>query len=105
MHPHSSRKTNHLAIAGFLLPFVAAAVVGFLFLVLKEEVKTFKFFIPYLTLIPLLLLAGILASLKSIPLIEQRNDKDYAYSGLILNILFISLYVISLIYFFFSPPR
>lgn len=99
------RKTNHPAIAGFLLPFVAAAVTGALLLIVKEDLKSLKFSIPYLVLVPMILLGGLVSSLKSIPLIPERGDKDYTYSGLTLNILFLVVYVISLLYFFFSLPR
>ena len=94
------RKTNHLAVVGFLLPFVAGAVVGLLVVMVKKDFSRFQFLIPYLTLVPFLLCAGIVCSTRSIPLIEERNDKDYAYSGLTLNILFLIVYVISLLYFF-----
>ncbi|NQU15814.1 MAG: hypothetical protein HQ561_16790 [Desulfobacteraceae bacterium] len=99
------RKINHPAIAGFLLPFVAAAVTGALLLIVKEDLKSLKFSIPYLVLVPMILLGGLVSSLKSIPLIPERGDKDYTYSGLTLNILFLVVYVISLLYFFFSLPR
>lgn len=99
------RKTNHPAIAGFLLPFVAAAVTGALLLIVREDLKSLKFSIPYLVLVPMILLGGLVSSLKSIPLIPERGDKDYAYSGLTLNIFFLVVYVTSLLYFFFSLPR
>jgi hypothetical protein len=94
------RKTNHLAVLGFLLPFAAVGIVALLVLTVREDYKTLRFSIPYLTLVPLILFAGLLCSIRSIPLIEERNDKDYAYSGLTLNLLFLFTYVISLIYFF-----
>ncbi|RLB24667.1 MAG: hypothetical protein DRG71_04975 [Deltaproteobacteria bacterium] len=96
------RKTNHLAVVGFLLPFVAGAVVGLLVVTVKKDFTRFQFLIPYLTLVPLLLCAGIVCSVRSIPLIEELNDKDYAYSGLTLNVLFLIVYGISLLYFFGS---
>ena len=102
MKPHGFRKTNHLAVAGFLLPFGAAGVMGLLILIGQEDFRSPGFSVLYLTIVPLILLAGVVSSLKSIPLIEERNDKDYAYSGLTLNILFMSIYIISLIYFFFG---
>lgn len=98
----SKRKTNHLAIAGFLLPFVAAAVMGALLLIVREDLRSLKFAVPYLTVIPAILLGGFISSLKSIPLIPERDDKDYAYSGLTLSILFLVVYITSLIYFIFS---
>ena len=98
-----SQKPNGLAIAGFLAPFVAAGITGLLLLAVGEDLKPFKVSIAYLTITPLILLTGIVLSLKSIPLVEEFGDKDYAYSGLILNILFLIVYVTSLIYFFSSP--
>jgi len=95
-----SQKPNGLAIAGFLAPFVAAGVTGLLLLGLGEDLKPFKVSIAYLTITPLILLTGIVLSLKSLPLVQELGDKDYAYSGLVLNILFLIVYVTSLIYFF-----
>lgn len=97
------QKPNSLAIAGFLAPFVAAGITGLLLLGLGEDLKPFKVSIAYLTITPLILLTGIVLSLKSIPLVQELGDKDYAYSGLILNILFLIVYATSLIYFFSSP--
>ena len=103
MRIHEVKKTNHLAVAGFLLPFAAAGAMALLFLWLGEDSHSLEFLVPYLTLIPLILIAGLVLSLKSIPLIEECDDKDYAYSGLTLNILFLFFYVISIAYFLFSP--
>ncbi len=100
---HRFRKTNHLAIAGFLLPFVAAAVTGAFLLIVGEGFRSPEFLVPYLTIIPMILVLGLFSSLKSIPLIPERNDKDYAYSGLTLNILFLVVYTISFIYFITTP--
>ena len=88
MRIHEVKKTNHLAVAGFLLPFAAAGAMALLFLWLGEDSHSLEFLVPYLTLIPL---------------IEECDDKDYAYSGLTLNILFLFFYVISIAYFLFSP--
>lgn len=97
------QKPNTLAIAGFLTPFVAAGITGLLILGLGEDIKSFKISILYLTIVPLILLAGLVFSLKSIPLIQKLGDKDYAYSGLVLNLLFLVVYVTSLIYFSSLP--
>jgi hypothetical protein len=53
----------------------------------------------------MILVGGLVSSLRSIPLIPERNDKDYAYSGLTLNILFLVVYITSLIYFITSLPQ
>jgi len=94
------RKTNHFAVLGFLMPFVSAGVTGFLILVGADNFKLLKYSLLYLTLVPVLLLGGLILSIKSIPLIEELGDKDYAYSGLALNLLFIFVYIVFLIFFF-----
>lgn len=99
MMPRGSQKANSLAIAGFLAPFVAAGITGILILAFGEEITSSWASISYLTIVPLTLLTGIVLCLKSIPLIEKLGDKDYAYSGLTLNILFLIVYITSVIYF------
>jgi len=103
MTPRGPRKANSLAIAGFLAPFAAAGITGILILGFEEDITSSWVSILYLTIVPLGLLTGVILCLKSIPLIEELGDKDYAYSGLTLNILFLIVYIISVIYFFFSP--
>jgi hypothetical protein len=105
MMVHALRETNHLAVVGFMLPFAAAGMTALLVLLVPEVHASPAFMLPYLTLVPLVLVCGLVCAIKSIPLIEERNDKDYAYSGLILSILFILIYVLSLIYFFASLPN
>jgi hypothetical protein len=100
MGPYGFRKANHLAIIGFLLPFAAAALLGLLLMFGKEDFRSLRFSVFYLSVVPLALLVGIVLCLKSIPLIEERGDQDYAYSGLTLNILFIFVYIVSLICYF-----
>jgi hypothetical protein len=104
LSPDDFRKTNHLAVAGFVLPFFAAGLTGVLLLIWQEDFESLKFSALYLTIVPLIMLAGLISSLKSIPLIEEKGDKDYAYSGLTMNVLFLCVYIFSLIYFFFAPP-
>lgn len=36
--------------------------------------------------------------MKSISLIEEKGDKDYAYSGLVLNLFLTLLYLASVLY-------
>lgn len=93
------QKPNSLAIAGFLAPFAAAGIAGALVLWFGEEVASGWASMVYLTFVPITLLTGLVLSLKSIPLIEKRGDKDYTYSGLTLNILFLIFFVTSVIYF------
>ena len=93
------RKTNNRAIAGFLLPFVAAGLASFLVLGLGKDALPFQIWVPFVTIIPLILALGLILSIKSIPLIEKLGDRDYAYSGLVLNIFFILFYIIALIYY------
>jgi hypothetical protein len=100
------RKTNHPAIAGFLMPFLCAGFASFYVLYGKGDYSSIRFLVSFLGIIPLLLAAGVFLSVKSIPLIEEKGDKDYAYSGLVLNLFFALLYLASLIYCFlkFSRP-
>ena len=92
------RKTNHHAIAGFLLPFVAAALVSAYVLYGNRDYTSLLSKAVFLVLVPLILAAGLYLSLRSLPLVAEKGDKDYAYSGLVLNVFFILLYVSSLIY-------
>jgi hypothetical protein len=100
MSSHRFRKTNHLAVAGFLLPFAAAGVSGALVLAGGSDFREFGYSLFYLILVPLILLMGLAASIRSIPRIALSGDRDYAYSGLTLNLLFLAVYAISLLYFF-----
>ncbi len=93
------RKTNNRAIAGFLLPFVAAGLASVLVLGFEEDSLPFQLWVPFLTVVPMILILGLALSLKSVPFIEKLGDKDYAYSGLVLNIFFILFYIASLIYY------
>ena len=65
------RKTNHPAVAGFLMPFAAAGVACAYVLLELGRLSSHGFLFTFLVLIPLVLLFGILLSLKSIPLIKQ----------------------------------
>ncbi|RLB13739.1 MAG: hypothetical protein DRH11_08285 [Deltaproteobacteria bacterium] len=103
MKYHGFRKTNHLAIAGFLMPFAAAAIASVYVLNAKGDFVSFRFRFCFVVLIPLVLGLGLFFSVKSIPQIRDRNDKDYAYSGLVLNLFFIALYLVSAFYILFSP--
>lgn len=93
------RKTNNRAIAGFLLPFVAAGLASVLVLGFDKDSLPFQLWVPFVTLIPLILILGLTLSLKSLSFIEKLGDKDYAYSGLVLNIFFILFYFASLVYY------
>lgn len=93
--PRDFRKANHYAVAGFLLPILVAALACML--VLFGFVSfSFGCRLLVLALIPILLCFGLSLSLKSIPRIEELGDKDYAYSGLVLNIFFLLIYLYSL---------
>ena len=92
------RKTNHPAIAGFLLPFVAAGLASITVLCGQRGLSSFWARICFFVLIPLTLILGLFCSIRSIPRISDRGDKDYAYSGLVLNVFFILLYIGSGIY-------
>jgi len=101
MTTRGSQKPNSLAIAGFLAPFVGAGITGGLILGFGEAVTSSGISLIYLIIVPLILLGGIVCGLKSIPLIEKLGDRDYAYSGLVLNMLFLVVYIASVIHFFF----
>ncbi len=81
------------------MPFVAAGLTGGLLLVVKSGVTSLAFLIPYLGVVPLALICGLILSIQSIPLIQELNDKDFAYSGLTLNLIFLIFYVISVLLF------
>ncbi len=91
------RKPNHLAILGFLLPFAAAGLTASLVLGVGRP-GTVAFLLPYLTLVPGLLIGALASAIKSFRLIAERNDQDYAYAGLTLSLLFLAVYGVSLFY-------
>jgi hypothetical protein len=97
-------RTNHPAIVGFLLPFLAAGVSSAQVLYGRGDYTSFVSRAVFSALIPLMLGAGLYASLRSLPLIPEKGDKDYAYSGLVLNIFFILLYLFALIYALLRLP-
>ena len=99
------RNTNHLAIAGFLMPFLCAGFASFYVLFGKGDYESYGFLISFLGVIPFLLAVGVFLSVKSIALIEEKGDKDYAYSGLVLNLFFSLFYLASLIYGFLKFYR
>ena len=101
MKDEAFRKTNHLAVAGFLLPFVAVGVAGVFLLFGKGNFVKRSLFLLYAIVVPMILFAGLICSFKSIPRIRDLGDKDYAYSGLTVNLLFLLVYLISL----FSPLK
>jgi hypothetical protein len=78
---------------------VAAGLASVLVLGFDQESLPFQLWVPFVTVIPLILILGLTLSLKSVPFIEKLGDKDYAYSGLVLNIFFILFYIASMIYY------
>lgn len=96
---NNPKKANTLAIAGFLAPFVAAGITCGLLLMAGDDFKSSKVFIVYQLIIPPILMAGVALGVKSIPHIPRLGDKDYAYSGLFLNLFFLVVFLLSLIYF------
>lgn len=100
-----ARKTNNRAIMGFLLPFLAMAVASALVLWFRSYGLPFPIWIPMVSVVPGLLIAGLILSIASIPFIEDFGDKDYAYSGLVLNGFLLVLFICSTIYcLFFATP-
>ena len=100
MRPHEFGDVNELAGIGFFLSLIGADVMGLLLYFGRKDYMSFKFALPYLTVVPLIQLTGLVSSLKSIQYVEEWGDRDYAEGGLVLNILFLSLFIASLIYFF-----
>ena len=96
--PNGLKKANTLAIAGFLAPFVAAGITCGLLLIAGDDFKSSGVFLIYQLAIPLILITGVVLGVKSIPHIPRLGDKDYAYSGLFLNIFFFMVFLISLSY-------
>lgn len=94
------KKTNHRAVLGFLLPFLAMGAAGGIVLWNRAHGLPFPVWLPLLTLVPALLLSGLVLSITSIPLIDERGDRDYAYSGLVLNAFLLLFLVCSLLYYF-----
>ena len=105
MFPRRFGKSNHPAILGFLVPFAAAGIASVSVLWGWNDPRSFFFRLTFIVLIPLFLIFGLWLSIKSIPLIQAKGDKDYAYSGLVLNIFFILLYVFSAISIGYIRPR
>lgn len=101
--PKGFRSSNHFAIAGFLFPFAAAGLTAALVLAYRDAVSFGAFRAWYLTIVPLTLMTGLAASIRSIALIERLDDRDYAYAGLFLNAFFLLIYAASLILLFRSP--
>jgi hypothetical protein len=99
------RKTNHPAIAGFLLPFVCAGFASFYVLFGTGDYASHLFVVSFLGIVPALLAVGLFLSIRSIPLIGEKGDKDYAYYGLVLNLFFLLLYLASLVYCFLKFYR
>jgi hypothetical protein len=99
------RKTNHSAIAGFLIPFGCAGFASFYVLFGTGDYASHFFLLSFLGVVPVLLAAGLFLSIRSIFLIEEKGDKDYAYSGLVLNLFFLLLYLASLAYCFLKFNR
>jgi len=94
------RKTNNRAIAGFLVPFINMTLVSVLVLYGRSHGLPFPIWVPMVVGVPILMLLGLYFSVTSIPLIEEFGDKDYAYSGLVLNGFLVLLYLFSLLYYF-----
>jgi hypothetical protein len=82
-----------------MAPFVAAGVTCALLLIAGDEFESSKVFIIYQTIVPLILITGMVLGIKSIPHIHELGDKDYAYSGLFLSIFFLAVFLLSLIHF------
>jgi len=87
------------------MPFLCAGFASLYVLFGKGDYESYRFLIAFLGIIPVLLATGVFLSVKSIALIEEKGDKDYAYSGLVLNLFFALLYLASLVYCFIKFNR
>ena len=99
------RNTNHQAIAGFLLPFLAAGVASAFVLYERGGLQPRLFQFLFFAVIPGILVAGLVLSLRSIPRIQDQGDKDYAFAGLVLNIFFSVIYILSVLYCLIILPE
>jgi hypothetical protein len=99
MHPYKLGDVNKLAGIGFFLSLIGAEVMSLLLYFGRKNYGSITFALLYVIIVPLIQLTGLVSSIKSIPYVEDWGDKDYAQGGLFLNILFLSLYIASLIYF------
>ena len=99
MHPYKLGDVNKLAGIGFFLSLIGAEVMSLLLYFGRKDYGSITFALLYVIIVPLIQLTGLVSSIKSIPYVEDWGDKDYAQGGLFLNILFLSLYIASLIYF------
>lgn len=93
------RKTNNRAVLGFMLPFLAMGIASGFVLWDRAHGLPVPVWVPLLTLVPVLLIVGLLLSIKSIPLVQELGDKDYAYSGLVLNGFLILFLLVSILYY------
>ena len=100
MRPYKLGDENKLAGVGFFLALVGIEVMGVLLYLGQDNYGSIRFSIPYLIIVPMIQITGLVSSIKSTFYIEEWGDKDFSQGGLVLNILFIFLYIISLIYFF-----
>ena len=99
MKPYEYGDVNKLAGIGFFLSLIGAEVMGLFLYWGRDNYGSFLFAVPYLIIVPLIQVTGLVSSLKSIPFVEEWGDKDFAQGGLFINILFFALYITSLIYF------
>ena len=99
MEPYKLGDVNKLAGRGFFLSLIGAEVMSLFLYCGSKNYGSLLFAVLYLIIVPLIQLTGLVSSLKSILYVEEWGDKDFAQGGLVLNILFLSLYVASLIYF------
>ena len=93
------KKTNNRAVLGFLLPFLAMGTASGVVLWNRSFGLPFPVWLPILVLVPVLLALGLYLSITSIPLIEELGDRDYAYSGLVLNLFLVLLFLSSVFYY------
>jgi hypothetical protein len=95
------RKTNNRAVAGFILPLVAMGAASALVLWDRAHGLPVPVWAVLLIMVPVLSAGGLFLCIRSIPFIHDLGDKDYAYSGIFINIFVILLFICSVFYYIF----
>lgn len=99
MRPWIFSAAGTCAVPGFLLSLVSSTAIALFIVLGRGECQSPAFFVSYLSIVPILLMAGLFLSFKSVLPVQGRGEMDYAAAGLILNILFAFIYFISAKYY------
>ena len=99
MRPWIFSAAGTYAVPGFLLSLFSSAAMALFIVMDRGECRFPVLFVSYLSLVPLLLAAGLFVSFVSVLPVRSRGEADYAAAGLILNLLFAMIYVVSAAYY------